>query len=138
MTLSTLASIASVLSSVAICASLIYLAVQVQQSDRNQGTLLRHLCANDGDHLEVRRASQHRDRRPRLKRRVRLHDHAADAARNLMRATLFGLQDQFLLEQRALVSPTQVTTNERGVMRMFSAPAFRALWTLSRELVDRR
>ena len=51
-----------------------------------------------------------------------------------MRATLFGLQDQFLLEQRALVSPTQVTTNERGVMRMFSAPAFRALWTLSREL----
>ena len=41
MTLSTLASIASVLSSVAICASLIYLAVQVQQSDRNQRTLLQ-------------------------------------------------------------------------------------------------
>ena len=41
VTLSTLASIASVLSSVAICASLIYLAVQVQQSDRNQRTLLQ-------------------------------------------------------------------------------------------------
>ncbi len=53
---------------------------------------------------------------------------------NLMRATLFGLQDQYLLQQLALVSPTQVATNERGMLRMFGAPAFRGLWTLSRDL----
>jgi hypothetical protein len=140
MTLSTLASIASVLSSVAICASLIYLAVQVQQSDRNQRTLLQQATSARTMETIWKFGEPHNTEIV-----ARAWSGESDFTTtqltqlgNLMRATLFGLQDQFLLEQRALVSPTQVTTNERGVMRMFSAPAFRALWTLSRELVDRR
>ena len=41
MSLSELAGIASVLSSAAVCGTLIYLALQIQQSDRNQRTLLQ-------------------------------------------------------------------------------------------------
>ena len=41
MTFSDLASIGSFVSSLAVCGSLVYLALQVRQSDRNQLTLLQ-------------------------------------------------------------------------------------------------
>lgn len=59
MSLSDVASIAGVLSSLAVFASVIYLALQVRQSDRNQRTLLQQATSvrTMETHLEVRRAS---------------------------------------------------------------------------------
>ena len=136
MTLSTLASIASVLSSLAICASLVYLAVQVRQSDRNQRTPLQQATSARTMETIWKLVEPHN---AEIVARASSGESDFTTAQltqlgNLMRATLFGLQDQFLLQQLALMSPTQVATNERGMTRMFSAPVFRALWTLSREL----
>jgi hypothetical protein len=50
----------------------------------------------------------------------------------LMRATMFGLQDQFLLANLSLVDARQVATHELGVKRILGAPAFGALWVTSR------
>ena len=50
----------------------------------------------------------------------------------LLRAALFGLQDQFMLKKRALVDPVQTESLERGYQNILGTPAFRALWTRSR------
>ncbi len=136
LTLSTIAGAASVLSSLAVCASLIYLSVQVHQSDRNQRTLLQQATSartmetiwkfGEPHNAEIVARAWSGETDFTTTQMTQLS--------NLMRATLFGLQDQFLLEQRALVATTQVVTNERGVMHMFSAPVFRALWAISRDL----
>jgi hypothetical protein len=135
MSLSVLATAASVLSSLVICASLIYLALQVRQSDRNQRTLLQQATsARTMETLWKFGEPQNADIVARaVSGETDFSTTEATQLANLMRAVLFGLQDQFLLQKLALVSPTQVSTNERGVMHMLSAPAFRVLWTLSRE-----
>jgi hypothetical protein len=48
-----------------------------------------------------------------------------------LRASLLGFQDQFLLNKLSLVHSTQNETQERAIRRMLSAPAFRALWTIT-------
>ena len=54
-----------------------------------------------------------------------------------MRATMFGLQDQFLLNNLSLVDARQVATHELGVKRILGAPAFRALWVASKAATRR-
>jgi|HubBroStandDraft_6_1064221.scaffolds.fasta_scaffold849398_2 hypothetical protein len=136
MSLSDLASIAGVLSSLAVCASVIYLAMQVRQSDRNQRTLLQQATSVRTMETIWKFGEPHNAEiiARALSGEIDFTTTQATQLANLMRATLFGLQDQYLLEKLALVSPTQIATNERGMLRMFGAPAFRALWALSREL----
>ena len=136
MSLSDVASIAGVLSSLAVFASVIYLAMQVRQSDRNQRTLLQQATSVRTMETIWKFGEPHNAEiiARALSGEVDFTTTQATQLANLMRATLFGLQDQYLLQKLALVSPTQVATNERGMLRMFGAPAFRGLWTLSRDL----
>jgi hypothetical protein len=136
MGLSELASVAGVLSSFAICGSLIYLALQVRQSDRNQRTLLQQAISVRTMETLWRFGEPHNAEivARALSGECDFTTTQATQLAHLMRTILFGLQDQFLLAKLSLVTPIQIGTNERGVVRMFSAPAFRALWTLSREL----
>ena len=136
MSLSELAGIANVLSGLAVCASLIYLAVQVRQADRNQRTLLQQATSVRTMETLWKFAEPHNAEivARAWSGECDFTTTQATQLANLMRATLFGLQDQYMLDKLALVSPTQIATNERGVLRILSAPAFRALWTLSREL----
>jgi hypothetical protein len=136
MSLSELASIAGVLSSLAIFASVIYLAMPVRLADTSQRTLLQQATSMRTMETIWKFGEPHN-----AEIIARAWSGESDFTTtqvtqlaNLMRATLFGLQDQYLLQKRALVSPTQVATNERGILRMFGAPAFRGLWTLSRDL----
>ena len=46
----------------------------------------------------------------------------------LLRAVLFGLQDQFLLKNQRLADPYQTASMERGLTILLSTPALRALW----------
>jgi len=134
MSLSDLAAIASVLSSLAVCGSLIYLALQVRQTDRNQRTSLQQ--ATSARNMESLWKFSDPHYAPIM---ARVWNGESDFTPTegvqlayLMRASLFGLQDQFLLKKLGLVDPLQARSHEQGMQRLFSTPAFRALWTRAR------
>jgi hypothetical protein len=134
MSLADLASIAGVLSSLAVFGSLIYLALQVRQADRNQRTLLQQ--ATSARNME----SLWRFSEPHYAGIVaRVYQGESDFTPAeamqlgfLLRASLFGLQDQFMLKKLGLVDPLQSESVERGLQRLLGTPAFRALWKASR------
>jgi hypothetical protein len=133
MSLSDLASIAGALSSLAVFGSLIYLALQVRQTDRNQRTLLQQATSARNMESIWKFGEPHN-----VGIVARVWNGESDFTQTeatqlayLVRSILFGLQDQFLLNRLSLVDATQAATAERGVQRIFSAPAFRALWTMN-------
>lgn len=134
MSLTDVASLASVLSSLAVCGSLIYLALQVRQTDRNQRTVLQQATSALNVESLWKFGEAHN---VALIAKVwngesEFSQSEATQLAYLMRATMFGLQDQFLLNNRSLVDARQVATHELGVRRILGAPAFRALWVASR------
>jgi hypothetical protein len=134
MSLSDLASIASVLGSVAVCGSLVYLALQVRQSDRNQRTVLQQATSARNMESLWKFGEPHNADVVARVLNGESDFSAAEATRlaYLMRATMFGLQDQFLLDKLSLVDATQVATHELGIRRVLGAPTFRALWVTSK------
>jgi hypothetical protein len=135
MSLSDLAGIATVLSSIAVCGSLIYLALQVRQSDRNQRTLLQQATSARNMESLWKSSEPHN---AELVARVwngEMDFTATEASQlaYLMRASLLGFQDQYLLHKLSLIHSMQNETQERAIKRMLGAPAFRALWTISRD-----
>jgi hypothetical protein len=134
MSLSDLASIASVVGSLAVCGSLIYLALQVRQSDRNQRTVLQQATSARNMESLWKFGEPHN---VAIITKVwngesEFSQSEATQLAYLMRAVMFGLQDQFLLDNLSLVDARQVATHELGVKRILGAPAFRALWVTSR------
>jgi hypothetical protein len=134
MTLSDLAGVAGVLSSLAVCGSLIYLAIQVRQSDRNQRTLLQQATSARNMESVWKLGEPHN---AELLARVWNGDTdftSTEASQlvYLLRASLLGFQDQYLLHKLSLIDSMQNETQERAVKRLLAAPAFRALWTISR------
>jgi hypothetical protein len=134
MSLSDLASIASVVGSLAVCGSLIYLALQVRQSDRNQRTVLQQATSARNMESLWKFGEPHN-----VAIITKVWNGECDFSQSeatqlayLMRAVMFGLQDQFLLDNLSLVDARQVATHELGVKRILGAPAFRALWVTSR------
>ena len=135
MSLSDLAGVAGVLSSVAVCGSLIYLALQVRQSDRNQRTLLQQATSARNMESLWKCSEPHN---AELVARVwngetDFTPTEASQLAYLMRASLLGFQDQYLLHKLSLIHSMQNETQERAIKRMLGAPAFRALWATSRE-----
>jgi hypothetical protein len=134
MSLADLASIAGVLSSLAVFGSLIYLALQVRQADRNQRTLLQQ-GASARNMESIWKFSE-----PHYAAIItRVWNGESDFTPTeatqlayLLRASLFGLQDQFLLKKLDLVDPVQIESLEQGLQRLLGTPAFRALWKSSR------
>jgi hypothetical protein len=134
MSLSDLASVASMVGSLAVCGSLIYLALQVRQTDRNQRTLLQQTTSANNMESLWKFGESHN-----IGLIARVWDGESDFSTSeatqlayLMRATMFGLQDQFLLNNLSLVDARQVATHELGVKRILGARAFRALWVTTR------
>jgi hypothetical protein len=135
MTLSDLASIAGVLSSLAVFGSLIYLALQVRQTDRNQRTLLQQATSARNMESIWKMGEAHN---AELVARVWSGESdftitEAYQLAYLMRAMMFGLQDAFLLDRQSLVEAAQLATHELGMKRILSVPTFRALWDMSRD-----
>ena len=134
MRLSDLASVAGALSSLAVFGSLIYLALQVRQADRNQRTLLQQ--GTSARHME----SLWKFGEPHYAGIIaRVWNGESDFTPSeatqlvyLLRASLFGLQDQYMLKKRSLVDPVQLSSLEHGFARILSTPTFRVLWMRSR------
>jgi hypothetical protein len=135
MTLSDLAGVAGVLSSLAVCGSLIYLAIQVRQSDRNQRTLLQQATSARNMESLFKFVEPHN-----AEIVARVWNGETDFTTTqgtqlayLVRAMLLGFQDEFLLHRLSLAHSTQNETQERGIRRIFSTPTFRAMWMNSRD-----
>jgi hypothetical protein len=133
MSLSDLASVAGVLSSLAVFGSLIYLALQARQTDRNQRTLLQQgTSARNMDSLW--KFAEHSGIMARVwNGESDFSPSEAIQLVYLLRASLFGLQDHYMLRKLSLVDPVQAATHEHGFVRILSTPTFRALWMRSRE-----
>jgi hypothetical protein len=134
MNLSDLATFGSFLSSLAVCASLVYLALQVRQSDRNQRTLLQQGTS------ERNAASVSKLTEPGLAElMVKAQRHDIDFTNVqvvqlsvALRSGLLGFQDQFLLRKLNLIDVMQQDSQERAYQSMLSMPAMRVLWISQR------
>src|SRR5580704_8881957 len=134
MSLSDLASLGSFVSGVAVLTSLIYLALQVRQTERNQQISIRH---------------------SRASRIVELHLALADPAlavawlhglgkleeitqtelsqfTNLCRALFFHFEDSFYQREEGLLNDDAFETVAAGVRLLARSPGFRAAWIFGR------
>jgi hypothetical protein len=134
VTLSDFASIGSLVSGVAVLVSLVYLSLQVRQSDRNQRTLLQQ-GLSDRNAQGAARLTE-----PQL---AALYSKAVHNETDFttaqvvqlttqMRAGLLGFQDQYLLRELSLIDSIQLETQERAYKAMFALPIMRALWVSTR------
>jgi hypothetical protein len=134
MTLTDLASVGSFVSGFAVLTSLLYLALQVRQTERNQQVSIRH---------------------SRVSRTVELHLALADPAvadawlhgaatpreitqtevgqfNNLCRAHFFHFEDSFYQREEKLLNDAAFETVVGGVRLLGRSPGFRAAWKISR------
>ena len=134
MSLSDLASLGSFVSGFAVLISLIYLALQVRQTERNQQISIRH---------------------SRVSRTVELHLALADPAQaaawlhglrspeeitqteliqfiNLCRAHFFHFEDSFYQREGGLLNDAAFETVVAGVRFSGRSPGFRAAWGIAR------
>jgi hypothetical protein len=134
MTLTDLASFGSFVSGVAVLTSLIYLALQVRATERNQQISIRH---------------------SRASRTVELHLALADPAvadawlrgtacspeitqtqltqfNNLCRAFFFHFEDSFYQRQEGLLNEAAFETVVAGVRFLSRSPGVRAAWKMAR------
>jgi hypothetical protein len=134
MSLSDLAALGSFVSGIAVLTSLIYLALQVRQSERNQQISIRH---------------------SRVSRTVELHLALADPAMadawlhgsaspqeitqtevsqfiNLCRALFFHFEDSFYQRQESLLNDEAFETVVAGARFIARSPGVRAAWKIAR------
>jgi len=134
MSLSDLAALGSFVSGIAVLTSLIYLALQVRQSERNQQISIRH---------------------SRVSRSVELHLALADPAMadawlhgsaspqeitqtevsqfiNLCRALFFHFEDSFYQRQESLLNDEAFETVVAGARFIARSPGVRAAWKIAR------
>ena len=134
MSLSDLASLGSLVSGVAVLISLVYLALQVRQTERNQQISIRH---------------------SRVSRTVDLHLALADPAvanawlhglgspqeitqtelrqfTNLCRALFFHFEDSFYQREEGLLNDDAFETVVAGARLSARSPGFRAAWRIAR------
>ncbi len=134
MSLSDLAAVGSFVSGLAVLTSLIYLSLQVRQSERNQQISIRH---------------------SRVSRTVELHRSLADPAIaaawirgssnaseitqteltqyiSLCRAFFFHFEDSFYQRQEGLLNDAAFETVVAGARMLARSPGLRAAWKLAR------
>jgi hypothetical protein len=134
MTLSDLASIGTLVSGVAVLASLIYLSLQIRQSDKNQRALINQgTVTRNIDILMFLSQPQIHALTTRVAAgEVDFTAEELDYLQLRLRATLLTNQDTFLQHAAGLVD--EITfENSLAVMRfVLSQPVYRAIWTTSR------
>ncbi|HVU50020.1 MAG TPA: hypothetical protein VHL80_05010 [Polyangia bacterium] len=134
MSLSDLASLGSFVSGFAVLISLIYLALQVRQTKRNQQIAIRHTRATRivelhlalAD-LSVADAWLHGSASPQDITRTQLSQF-----NNLCRALFFHFEDSFYQREEGLLNDDAFETVVAGARLSARSPGFRAAWRLAR------
>ncbi len=134
MTLSDLASIGSFVSGMAVLVSLIYVAIQIRQAERNQRTLLQHGTSTRAVEL-VRHWSDPHIAEAYIKALSADQDLTAIEAFQLniqFRTSLLSWQDSFLLQRSSLIDSLQLESTLRTFKVLLSQPVLRAMWNMTR------
>src|SRR6516162_9312847 len=134
MSLSDLASLGSFVSGLAVLVSLIYLALQVRQTKRNQQISIRHSRASRIVELElaladpaVANAWLHGSRNPEQMTHTELSQFM-----NLCRAFFFHFEDSFYQREEGLLNDDAFETVVAGARLSARSPGWRAAWKLTR------
>src|SRR3569623_1719808 len=134
MTLSDLASLGSFVNGLAVLISVIYLALQVRQTKRNQQIAIRHTRASRIVELQVALADSgvadawlHGSGSPQELTRTELGQFT-----NLCRAMFFHFEDSFYQREEGLLNDAAFQTVVAGVRLSARRPRRRAAWKLAR------
>ena len=130
MSLSDLASVGSLVSGVAVLGSLIYLALQVRQTDRNQQALIRHGRSSRTVDLQLARLD------PGVanawRRGLQEPDEISQTEFlqfiSLCRAHFHNLEDAFYQHEEGLLNEAAFATALAGARGMARYPGVRAAW----------
>ena len=134
MSLSDLASLGSFVSGFAVLISLVYLAAQVRQADRNQQTSIRHSRVSRTVDLHLALADprmadawSHGLRSPNETTETELGQFI-----NLCRAHFFHFEDSFYQREQGLLNDAAFETVVAGARLLARSPGVRATWRLAR------
>jgi hypothetical protein len=134
MSLSDLASVGSFVSGVAILISLVYLALQVKQTERNQQISIRHSRASRIVELELALADPavtdawlHGSGSPQEITQTELSQFI-----HLCRSLLFHFEDSFYQREEGLLNDDAFETVVAGTRFLARNPGWRAAWTVAR------
>ena len=134
MSLSDLAALGSFVSGFAVLVSLIYLALQVRQTKRNQQISIRHSRASRIVELELALADSavaeawlHGAWSPHAITQTELGQFM-----NLCRALFFHFEDSFYQREEGLLNDAAFETVVAGVRLSARSPGWRAAWKLAR------
>jgi hypothetical protein len=134
MSLSELASLGSFVSGFAVLISLIYLALQVRQTERNQQISIRHSRVSRIVELQLALADPamadawlHGSGSPQEITRTELSQFT-----NLCRALFFHFEDSFYQRDGGLLNDDAFETVVAGVRLSARSPGFRAAWRIAR------
>jgi hypothetical protein len=133
MTLSDLASIGSFVSGIAVLVSLIYVAIQIRQAERNQRTLLQHGTSTRAAEI-VRHWSDPHIAEAYVKMQSGEPLTAVEAWQlNIQfRTSLLSWQDGFLLQRASLVDALQFEGTQRTFRTLLAQPVLRAMWNMTK------
>jgi len=134
MSLSALASLGSFVSGFAVLISLIYLALQVRQTERNQQISIRHSRASRIVELHLALADPgmadawfHGSLSPEKLTQTELSQYI-----NLCRALFFHFEDSFYQREEGLLNDPAFETVVAGVRFSARSPGWRAAWKMAR------
>jgi hypothetical protein len=134
MSLSDLASLGSFVSGFAVLVSLIYLALQVRQTERNQQISIRHSRASRIVELELGLADPaladawlHGSASPQEITQTELTQFI-----HVCRALLFHFEDSFYQREEGLLNDNAFETVVAGVRLLARSPGWRAAWRIAR------
>lgn len=134
MSLSDLASLGSFVSGVAVLTSLIYLALQVRQTERNQQISIRHSRASRTVELHLALADPavadawlHGTGSPQEITKTELGQFI-----NVCRALFFHFEDSFYQREEGLLNDNAFETVVAGARLITRTPGVRAAWKISR------
>jgi hypothetical protein len=134
MSLSDLASLGSFVSGVAVLASLVYLALQVRQTERNQQTAIRHsrisrivefnVAVSDPGVTEAWTYG--------LRRPAQISETQQTQFLSLCRGFYYHLEDSFYQHEEGLLNEDAFETVLAGARSFAGHPGARAAWTILR------
>jgi hypothetical protein len=134
MSLNDLASLGSVVSGFAVLTSLIYLALQVRQTERNQQISIRHSRVSRTVELHVALADPavadawlHGTRSPQAITQTELSQFI-----HLCRAHFFHFEDSFYQREEGLLNDDAFETVVSGARLLARSPGVRAAWRIAR------
>lgn len=134
MTLSDLAALGSFVSGIAVLISLIYVAIQIRQTERNQRTLLQQETSSRN--IE---SIQHWADPAVAAAMLKVLGGEADLTevdiyvlQIQLRITLTSMQDGFLLHNLSMIDSIQFESGVRSIKNLLGFPALRAIWNTSK------